>query len=110
MARKHTAGRAVVALAIVLGALHLGAGTAAAEDPPAPTTTAAPGIAAGNSAASVPTDAEIEAKRVKVERARADAAAAAEAYIDATAELGRLDQRIAVLEQRIPRWRRASRR
>ena len=102
MARKHTASRALIALAVVVGALHLGAGVAGAATPAPTSTTVAPGTPPATPA-SVPTDAEIEAKRAKVAQARLDADAAAKAYVDANAELERLDQRIAVLEQRIPR-------
>jgi murein DD-endopeptidase MepM/ murein hydrolase activator NlpD len=100
MAGTHRTTRAAVALAIVLGALHFGASAAAAEDPATPTTIA---FGATTTSSSVPTDAEIEAKRKQVDDARVAADAAAQAYVKATDELGRIDQRIDVLQQRIPR-------
>jgi murein DD-endopeptidase MepM/ murein hydrolase activator NlpD len=102
MRRDHPTARRIVASTIVLGAVVFAAHPAAAEDPfpSSPTTTVASGTPP---ATPVPTDAEIEAKRQKVDSARADAERAAREYVEAEAALAELEVRIEALEARIPR-------
>jgi murein DD-endopeptidase MepM/ murein hydrolase activator NlpD len=103
MASRHRARRAAAVLAIAGGVVSLGTGPAGAQQAAPPTTIP---FGATTTTISVPTDAEVEAKRKAVEKARADADAAAKAYVEATSELGRIEQRITVLAERIPRLER----
>ena len=60
-------------------------------------------VAGGADPAGALDSPKIRAARSALEAARADAVAAAQAYVDASAELGRLDERLRLLEARIPR-------
>ena len=62
--------------------------------------------AAAPAAGSVSDAPSVRAAQAKVDRARAEADAAARSYLDAVGELGRLETQIAALSERIPRIER----
>jgi peptidoglycan LD-endopeptidase LytH len=105
MARTHGLGRLAATVATGLCALAFGVAPVSAAEP-VPSTPAATVPPAGSvstpPATPAPSSGEVAAKQAEVDRARLDAARAAEAYTDAETELARLDEDIAALERRIP--------
>jgi murein DD-endopeptidase MepM/ murein hydrolase activator NlpD len=105
MARKHRLGRLAATVVTGLCALGFGVAPASAADPvpPAPPAAVPPaGSVSTPPATPAPTSGEIVAKQAEVDRARLDAARAAQAYSDAQTDLARLDENIATLEGRMP--------
>jgi murein DD-endopeptidase MepM/ murein hydrolase activator NlpD len=88
-----------IATALVTFAIPFAAGTSAHAAEPT-TTTVAPSPPA---TPDIPSDKEVEAKRAEVAKTQAEAAAAAQAYNDAQAELARIGEKVTALQARIPR-------